>query len=364
MLHSEKKHRIIFIDLMRAFAVLQMVQGHTIDVLLSNNFRNLDNPFFASWFFMRGMTAPIFLFSAGAVFTYLFRLVNQPFQTNPRVMKGIRRFFLLVFLGYLLRYPTATIFGFSNVTESSWQTFFAVDVLQSIGFGILFIIILLYIGEKFRISDYIILGLGAAINFILFPIFDKVNWTAFFPAPIAGYFYKGTGSNFPLFPWAGYLICGAILGSYLAKNPLVFKSAKFCFNMLWTGVGFIGIGFFAQWIESLFYTGSSPFSSDPHLIFIRLGFVLVLNSLVAFIALKLENIPRLFILIGRNTLLIYVVHLVILYGSAWSPGVNLTLANNFSAWQSIGAATLMITLMTGMVILINKFKIRNKQLVT
>ena len=109
-----KKHRIIFIDLMRAFAVLQMVQGHTIDMLLSNSLRNYDNPIFATWYFMRGMTAPIFLFSAGAVFTYLFRLVNKPFETNPRVKKGVKRFFLLVFLGYLLRYPTASVWVFTS----------------------------------------------------------------------------------------------------------------------------------------------------------------------------------------------------------------------------------------------------------
>ena len=32
---SDQAHRVIFIDLMRAIAVLQMVQGHTIDVLLA-----------------------------------------------------------------------------------------------------------------------------------------------------------------------------------------------------------------------------------------------------------------------------------------------------------------------------------------
>jgi len=64
---SEKKNRIIFIDLMRAFAVLMMVQGHTVDVLLSNDYRKMDSPLFLLWFFMRGMTAPIFLFSAGTV---------------------------------------------------------------------------------------------------------------------------------------------------------------------------------------------------------------------------------------------------------------------------------------------------------
>ena len=109
---------------MRAFAVLQMVQGHTTDVLLANSFRDLDNPFFALWYFMRGMTAPIFMFTAGTVFTYLFRLAKEPFANNPRVSKGIKRFLLLISLGYLLRYPTATIISFKPISQQSWNTFF------------------------------------------------------------------------------------------------------------------------------------------------------------------------------------------------------------------------------------------------
>ena len=80
MSSTENKHRIIFIDLIRAFAVFQMVQGHTVDALLSDSYRNEDNVIYAVWYFMRGMTAPIFMFTAGTVFTYLFRLVKEPFK--------------------------------------------------------------------------------------------------------------------------------------------------------------------------------------------------------------------------------------------------------------------------------------------
>ncbi|MBT8387337.1 MAG: DUF1624 domain-containing protein, partial [Ignavibacteria bacterium] len=82
MSNSEQKHRIIFIDLIRAFAVLQMVQGHTINVLLAEGSRNPELPFYTVWYFMRGMTAPIFMFTAGTVFTYLFCSVKQPFNNN------------------------------------------------------------------------------------------------------------------------------------------------------------------------------------------------------------------------------------------------------------------------------------------
>ena len=118
------KQRIIFIDLMRAFAVLQMVQGHTINVLLASEFRDPSFPVYAVWHFMRGMTAPIFMFTAGTVFTYLFRMVDKPFNENPRVKKGLKRGLLLLAIGYLLRYPTWTVVDFSQVSPESWKIFF------------------------------------------------------------------------------------------------------------------------------------------------------------------------------------------------------------------------------------------------
>src|SRR4030067_881105 len=177
MTKNSKKNRIIFIDLMRAFAVLMMVQGHTVDVLLSNNYRTPDSPFFSAWLFMRGMTAPIFMFSAGTVFTYLFRLTDEPFHKNPRVIKGIKRFLLLVGLGYLLRYPTYTIVDFSEVTRESWNIFFAVDVLQLIGFGVLFLIVCAFIAEKIKLPDYIVFTLTALLFFLFFLIPLKVIFT-------------------------------------------------------------------------------------------------------------------------------------------------------------------------------------------
>ncbi len=363
MTQSPKKNRIIFIDLMRAFAVLQMVQGHTVDALLSNNYRDMNSPVFALWFFMRGMTAPIFMFTSGTVFIYLFKLVDEPFATNPRVKKGIKRFFLLLFLGYLLRYPTPTLIDFSNITKEQWQIFFAVDVLHLIAFGILFLILCAYIIEKFKLNDSLVFSVASLIFFGLYPQFSGIQWLKIFPAPIAGYFYAGSGSNFPLFPWAGYVIAGGVLGSYLAKNPLVFKTPQLSFKLASIGIILIIVSFIGNQLEILVYHASNFWTTSPNLIFYRLGIVLLLNSIVSFITLKLDSIPRIFILIGRNTLLIYIVHLVILYGSAWNPGLISVFDKNLNVWNTIGTALLMIFTMTLMVLIIHYFKIKNKEVV-
>jgi uncharacterized membrane protein len=349
---------------MRAFAVLMMVQGHTVDVLLSNVHRTSDSFFYAVWLFMRGMTAPVFMFTAGTVFVYLFRLVKDPFNNNPRVKKGIKRFILLVSLGYLLRYPTSSIIDFSNVSEKSLNIFFAVDVLQLIGFGILILITCAFIAEKLKLSDYLVFSLIGVLFFLMYPLFDKIDWTYFLPRPIAGYFSDETGSLFPLFPWAGYVVCGGLLGSYLAGNPLVFRTSSFSLKLLLAGVILICFSFFSYPAEEIIYGELLGNRSLIGTILLRLGFVLTLNAVISFISISIEYIPRIIILIGRNTLLIYVVHLVILYGSAWNPGLNHLFEKSFNVWKTVGTAFAMITLMVGMVLIVNKLKIKNKQLVT
>jgi len=360
----DQAHRVIFIDLMRAIAVLQMVQGHTIDVLLAPELRTTELPVYAVWYFLRGMTAPIFMFTAGTVFTYLFHSVKRPFGENYRVKKGFRRTFLLIFLGYFLKYPTWTIFDFSDVTEDKWQLFISADVLQLIGFSLLILLLILFIAEKFKLNYTATFIIISAIIFIASPFIETINWIAFLPAPVAAYFYSGSGSLFPLFPWSGYVIAGGILGCYLAQNPLVFKTSQFSKLLAIFGVAFTLVAIFSELILKALQVQIIDPQAEPNTIFYRVGFVLLLTSLVSYISLRVNHIPHIIILAGRNTLLIYVVHLIILYGSAWTPGIDLLWGYSFSGWQSFGAAVIMITLMTFMVSRIHKLKIHNKELET
>src|SRR5690606_34455131 len=191
-------------------------------------------------------------------------------------------------LGYLLRYPTPTIVDFSNVSTNQWRIFFAVDVLQLIGFGLLFIILISWAAEKFKLSDFIVYPFFALFFFVLHPVFSQINWIDYFPAPVAGYFYRGTGSLFPLFPWAGYVVAGAILGSFLAKNPDIFKSTKFSLYLAGAGAVLIISSYILQPLHSIIYGSSFSEENSLSLSFFRLGFVLMLNSLVSFISLSIE----------------------------------------------------------------------------
>lgn len=358
MKKSSVNNRIIFLDLIRALAVLMMVQGHTLDALLANEYRNLDSVFYSTWNFFRGLTAPAFMFTAGAVFTYLLRLDNSPFAENERVKKGFKRFLTLVGIGYLLRYPTPTLVYFGNVTAEQWKIFFTVDALHLIGFGILFILGFIYLSEKSNLSDYITLGTGALIFFGLNSYFAQINWSDYFPLPIAGYFYSKTGSIFPLFPWIGYVLSGAILGSYLAKNPKIYKEKSFCRNMIFLGLLFLSASAIGDSIERSLYGESFFYSTSPNLIMFRLGMVILMNGAAALFALRIDRIPNLLVQIGRHTLTIYIVHLVIIYGSPWSVGISWLIGGSMTPAASVAIAAAMVASMVAMVYLIAQRRLK------
>lgn len=335
---------------MRAFAVIMMMQGHTIDSLLAENYRSFDSVLYTIWYTARGFTAPIFMFTSGVVFSYLLHSRGVSFKENPRVQKGLKRFMLLVFVGYLLRYPTWRIFNFEYVSEKQWKIFAGVDALHLIGFGLLFIILLYFISEKIKVKSVYLYLSGLLFFFISYPFVKEINWIEIFPLAIASYFYRDMGSLFPLFPWAGYVLGGAIFGYILSLKKYDFRSPKFASSLL-------GIGTTLIVVSNLIYpfgfdNGESTIWFSYHILFLRIGVVIFLNGLMAFLCLKLESLPSIIRHLGTHTLLIYAVHLVILYGSAWSPGISWKQGKSLSLNESLLAAGLMIFTMTALVYLI------------
>lgn len=350
------RDRIIFIDLMRALAVILMVQGHTIDTFLADNYRTYDSVFFSAWFTIRGFTAPIFMFSSGVAFTYLFRLVNLPFDQNKRVKKGVKRFLILILTGYLLRYPSHRVVEFSEVSNDQWLTFFTVDALHLIGFGILLVLILAFIAEKFKLSDLLVFGIGAAFFFLMWNVTENINWANYLPIPFAAWLYAGTLSLFPIFPWSGYVLVGAILGSYLAKNPGIYLQKKFSAGLMLTGLGFGVASLIVIFIQAKAFGYKYYITDNIFVVLMRLSGIFILNGFMSIIAVYIKRIPEIIKLVGQYTLLIYAIHIIILYGSAWIPGFGMFWPKTLNLTESILAAIALIILMFLMVHFIDKNK--------
>ncbi|MBT8180611.1 MAG: DUF1624 domain-containing protein [Eudoraea sp.] len=307
---GNKSARLFFIDAMRAWAILMMLQGHFVDGLLENAFRDPDNLVYTIWKYFRGITAPVFFTVSGFIFTYLLIRVPEKGFDNPRIKKGIKRGIQLLFIGYLLR---LNIFGL--LKGQIYESFFLVDVLHIIGLSILGIIglyLLTYKHKKylFPLSLLII----CCLLFSFEPVYT--NWTfQLLPDALANYFTRTNGSVFTIIPWFGYTAIGGFF-SYLFTQ---YKNYKFLYPAAISIAALAGI-LLIFYSSSLFLaissiTGMQLFEAiaSNNYLFIRLGDVLV--AFAIFMLLRQFITSRTVLKIGQNTLSIYVIHFVILYGS-------------------------------------------------
>ncbi len=329
--------------------MLMMVQGHTFDALLKDDYRTSESVIYSVWHFMRGFTAPIFMFTSGVVFTFLMKKNGKPFAENGRVVKGIKRAVSLIVIGYLLRYPTHKVIIFDNVSYEQWRSFFVVDALHLIGVSLGIIILVSYIAERFRIKSSMLFGLGMLFMFVLAPVMWKTDWLNYLPIVFVGYLSPAEGSFFPMFPFAGYVLGGAFLGNILATEEGIYLKSKFQTGLIRTGIVLIlahwGLVFVNNSADTAIISGSIEQITFS---FFRLGSVILLTGMVAFAAARVRKIPDVLRVLGKHTLVIYVVHLVMLYGSAWIPGISMFYSRSFGMGETLIAVVIMLSLMTAL----------------
>ncbi len=307
---KEKTSRLFFIDAMRAWAILMMLQGHFIDGLLDPIFRNPESSVYTVWLYFRGITAPVFFTVSGFIFTYLLIRVPQKGLENPRVRKGVRRGLQLLLIGYLLR---LNLFGLFK--GEIYDGFYLVDVLHCIGLSILAIVglYLLTVNKKKFVFPLILVSLTVLL--FLFEPFYKQYAFGFLPQGLANYFTKVNGSVFTIIPWLGYTTIGATLALLFQR----FRNFKYLYPAAIGLAALIGYGLVFQssnmFINLYETTGIALFKmvQSNNFLFIRLGDVFFVFALFMVFRSLLKH-PTI-LKIGSSTLTIYVVHFIILYGS-------------------------------------------------
>lgn len=306
----QKNTRLYFVDAIRAWAILMMLQGHFLDGLLDNAFRDDSNILFTVWKYFRGITAPVFFTVSGFIFTYL--LIKAPGKgwDNPRVKKGIRRGFELLIIGYLLR---LNLFGLFKAEV--YNSFYLVDVLHCIGLSILGIIGMYILSGNRKKWLLPALLVGTTITLFVFePWYKSANFHLL-PQWIANYFTKANGSVFTILPWFGYATFGsfaAVLFHRYKKSSYLYPFAiGLCVSIgvlliFYSSDAFLALAHYAdlKLFEAIFFN---------NYLFIRLGDVLLVFALFMLARKFLTN--KTVLRLGQSTLSIYVIHFIILYGS-------------------------------------------------
>ncbi|MEM1003384.1 MAG: heparan-alpha-glucosaminide N-acetyltransferase domain-containing protein, partial [Bacteroidota bacterium] len=330
-------NRLYFIDAVRAFAILMMLQGHFVDTLLAIEYRDPENMVYRTWKYFRGITAPTFFTISGLIFTYLLILAKKKGNVRKRMKKGLWRGFMLIGIGYALRIP---IFQWMKLEFSS--SILIIDVLQIIGLSIILIVVLYQVLLRRTLYFSILVLLAGIVIFVTEPLYRKSELQGI-PLLFSNYLSKANGSVFTLLPWFGYMAFGAFIATLFYRY---LKSEKFKPSII---LGFVISGLFLIFFSShalmLLYgqfdidcfKGAAYFNY----LFTRLGNVLILFAI--FYAFEFIVKQPLVLRIGQKTLSIYVIHFIIIYGSFTGFGLNRIIGRTLDPLQATLGAVIFLS---------------------
>lgn len=336
------KNRIVFIDLMRAYAILMMVQGHLVDACLDPIYRDPNNIIYVTWNFMRGMTAPVFFFSSGMIFTYL--LMREESKSgkgfkNARVKKGFTRFTSLIFIGYLLHFNFWILWDLLDGTlDKSYHSMLIVDVLHIIGTALLLIVLLYLLATYSRIKVYALMLIGALATFYYYPDIEPFDFS-YLPDFLSNYLAKGKQFSFTIIPWVGYSLFGGVLGIFAWTRPKSINSYILAFIFL--VLGFLLHFYSTDMLLDLYrFTDWINFKhlAYNNFLFYRLGHVFIVVSIFMVINNVFKNIPKIIPKIGSETLTIYIVHAFVIYGSIFQFGIAQNFSKALTPWECFALA--------------------------
>jgi hypothetical protein len=293
--------RELYIDAFRGLMALVMVQGHVTDTLLTTAAQA--QPWYVFQQMFHGSTAPGFLFASG----FVAGLPRAPLSRRAGLRRARRLLFVLG-VGYFLHLPFFSFWktvGAASPAERA--AFFACDALQVIALTQIFVLALQWVAGRpwTRWAGVLAVVLIAAT-----PLVWSSGLSARLPPALAPWLDEGTGSRFPVFPFAAFVLAGTLAGTALGRAEPERRHRR---EVAW-GPGLVALGAVLAWALAgrVDYWGASP-----AYVFVRLGGLLLLLRLVEAAAHAELPGTRALALLGHETLLVYVLHLYLLFGGVF-----------------------------------------------
>ena len=312
------------LDTFRGLAVLLMIQGHTFTALVEKST-------FQGWWvrlytLFHGLTAPMFLVGGGLAYGMV-SARRRGGHTRALDTRIVRRGLTLIALGYALQWPQVSLLRLPEY-PAQFMAAFAIGPLQLVGLCLLLCELawgllrsrLAYRGCLLALA----LGLTLCSPWAWQP-HVSASW-----APPWGMWIDGYGGSlFPFFPWAAFFFLGVLASDMV---PLARRAPRLVACAL-LGGGLAGARvIYAMWergerLEWLY--GEHEFwHTSP--MYVGFRSLLVLAILGALIALEpacqaarraLPRAARLFDTLSRQSLVAYVTHLFVLYGTPFTAGI-------------------------------------------
>lgn len=312
---EKPKSRFVYIDLLRGWAVIVMIEVHVFNAFLVPVFR--DEAWFKVLNFINGLVAPSFLFISGFSFVLIAqRKWGDYLSVSPIFWKQLGRIIQVLLVGYALHLP---YFSFAKLTSLSWEewaVFWKIDVLHAIAVSLLTMLGLILLTRK---QSYFFASLVLVASAIILgtPMMYDRNIDHLLPEPIANYFTAAHRSQFPLFPWMGFVLCGGLTSQLLVwwKERRGEKTLFTWFAV--AGMMFIIGSVIADLQPWKVFPEHNYWRANPGFFLIRLGIVMILLSTLWFWEQVARSGRSLVSVVGSESLVAYAGHLLAIYGMFW-----------------------------------------------
>lgn len=310
---APKPGRYACIDWLRGFALVVMIETHIVNAYLPVASKHTSTFFWLTFF--NGLVAPTFLFAAG--FSLILQAnrywdswlsLKAPFWVQMRRLGFIT---LVAYFSHMDDYKLSRYL--SAESQDFWKSTLQVDVLQCIVASILIVMALILV---FRDRSRVLWGaalLGIGVAFAT-PWVWSVNFLGRLPVFLALFLNPHGISLFPLFPWICFVLAGSC-ASLLFLRSLEEKTQDHFMRLVsLTGVLMIAAGFWGRYAPFTLPGLRSFYTTSPLYVLVRLGCVLIFFALLHKMEKIGRRIPAPIQLAGQESLLVYGVHLWIIFG--------------------------------------------------
>jgi uncharacterized membrane protein len=349
---SPVSKRLQFVDLLRGWAVIVMIETHIVNATILPAIAGTEA---FQWVkFVNGLVAPSFLFASGLAYAVTTRRKIQAYLSfGPSLFKQLGRLLFLLIIAYVLHLPK---FNFTQLmrdtTDADWLVFFQSDVLQCIAVSLLFLQVLLLVTRTERRMYTALMGITLVVVFIS-PVMWGIDFLAAIPAPVAAYLNGRQTSLFPLFPWSAFLFAGALTGYLFMQArdrvqslPATTGGDGFMRRLALIALVVVAAAFVIEPIASSLYVAYDYWLFSPSFYFLRLGIVMVLCSGMYFYERWHGVAPGSPVtLIGRESLLVYTTHLLLIYGNFGPFNFRKWVNNTYGYGEALAASAFLILLM-------------------
>jgi uncharacterized membrane protein len=332
----DRSARLAYLDWARGLAALIMLQGHTFHSFVRNDLRD-KGPYVLSQF-AGGLAPAVFLFLTGI--TMAFRMDSD--ERNgltpwARVLSALKRARYLLVVAFLFRLQ---LWVFS-LPWNPPSVMLKVDVLNCMALAgaALSVMAVFRTAERARLC--VVLGLAVAAAS---PLVSQLDWSGVHP--LVKNYIAPDYLYFSFFPWAAFFVFGLSAGSVIR----LLKDEHMDRAMQWAallGAGLIVGGHYFGELPYSIYPKTEYWLDSPALTLIKLGAVLwILPFAFLWTRYAASSGWSLVRQIGTTSLLIYWVHIEIVYGR-WLGFWKLNMDNT----QVVIFSVVLIALMAGLSVL-------------